>query len=227
MKKLKLGAICIALLCATSVFAQEAEKKSEAVNDTIQLSESIEIIKMAGKLAKYGYEKRSVTALIEAAKLYLSVGTKDLNAESIEKGAGTETQKKETNSFDPKQLLDDAKKLAKGDATYLALIEKVEKSGTRGAIGGPSITRSSVNAKSTDVYTVRFYPYQVANIYVSGDGDTDLDLYVYDHNGNLIVKDDSYNFDAGVTFIPYCDCPFKIKIVNRGNVYNKYVLYID
>jgi len=225
MKNLKLVAICIATVFSTCIFAQGEEKKSNT-NDTIKVSESIEIIKMAGKLAKYGYEKSSVTALIEAAKLYLSVGSKELVAESIEKGSGPETQKKETVSFDPKQLLADAKELAEGDATYLALIAKVE-SKTKGAIPGPSRTQSSVRARSTDIYNIRFYAFEVANIYVAGDGDTDLDLYVYDQNGNLITKDDSYSFDAGVSFIPYCTCPFTIKIVNRGNVYNRYVMYTD
>ena len=59
---------------------------------------------------------------------------------------------------------------------------------------------------------------------VVGDGDTDLDLYVYDQNGNLIDKDVDYTDNCVCTFVPRWTGLFVIKIVNRGSVYNRYVL---
>jgi hypothetical protein len=64
----------------------------------------------------------------------------------------------------------------------------------------------------------------LAVITVIGDGDTDLDLYVYDENGNLIEHDADYTDDCVVTFTPKWTGNFKIKIVNRGRVYNSYVI---
>ena len=64
----------------------------------------------------------------------------------------------------------------------------------------------------------------LAEVVVSGDGDTDLDLYVYDSNGNLIAKDDDYTDGCYVRWRPSWTGRFIIKIVNRGPVYNKYVL---
>ena len=59
---------------------------------------------------------------------------------------------------------------------------------------------------------------------MSGDGDTDLDLYVYDSNGNLIVKDNDYTDDCYVRWYRKWTGRFIVKIVNRGPVYNRYVI---
>ncbi len=59
---------------------------------------------------------------------------------------------------------------------------------------------------------------------VEGDGDTDLDLYIYDANGNLIVADEDYTDYCICDFRPYVTSQFTIKIVNRGSVYNRYHL---
>ena len=65
---------------------------------------------------------------------------------------------------------------------------------------------------------------ELAEVLVSGDGDTDLDLYVYDSNGNLIAKDIDYSDDCYVRWIPAWTGRFIIRIVNRGPVYNRFVI---
>ena len=79
-----------------------------------------------------------------------------------------------------------------------------------------------MKAQHTDVYTVTFRSGQEAWVYVSGDGDTDLDLYIYDENGNLIDSDTDSTDECLCTFTPRWTGQFKIKIKNRGNVYNEY-----
>jgi hypothetical protein len=87
----------------------------------------------------------------------------------------------------------------------------------------PTVER--VAAGATDVYTVTFRGGERATVTVRGDGDTDLDLYVYDENGNLIVKDDDHTDNCVVSFTPKWTGPFKIRVVNRGNVYNQYTIH--
>jgi hypothetical protein len=96
--------------------------------------------------------------------------------------------------------------------------------GFAGPVGGCKYTRTSVSANSTDVFRVTFRGGELAIIRVSGDGDTDLDLYVYDENDRLIARDDDSSDECIVSWTPRWTGSFKIKVVNRGRVYNEYVL---
>ena len=113
--------------------------------------------------------------------------------------------------------------MAAEDGVILALIDDVN-SNVRGAVGGETYTVERVKAKGTDVYKVKFRANELAVVTVIGDGDTDLDLYVYDANGNLIDSDTDYTDNCVCTWEPRWTGTFTIKVVNRGNVYNKYVI---
>ena len=121
----------------------------------------------------------------------------------------------------------DAKAFAEGDPNLLALIDNIDaeaKGSQRGNINGPSRDYSSVNGNSYVDYTASFVANELAEILVSGDGDTDLDLYVYDSNGNLIGKDTDYSDDCYVRWVPAWTGRYTIRIVNRGPVYNRFVI---
>jgi hypothetical protein len=81
-----------------------------------------------------------------------------------------------------------------------------------------------VRAYSTDVYRMTFVGGKWEVLFVSGDGSTDLDLYVYDENNNLIAKDDDNSDDCLVRFIPRWTGRFTVKVVNRGRYANRYTL---
>ena len=92
---------------------------------------------------------------------------------------------------------------------------------------GPSIDLyDKVLAGYTDTWTYTFRANSQARVTVDGDGDTDLDLYIYDENDNLITKDDDGIDYCVCTWTPRWTGQFKIKIVNRGSVYNRYRLMI-
>lgn len=227
MKKVFLLLLIAATVSVNFVYSQEqkqevAEKKGEIVAP----SPAMQTLILAGQLAKYGYENNSASALIQAAELYLSIGLTEFKPESLEVGKGEETTKDEYISHDTKQIIADAKTLADGDQILLAMIDKLEKSKTtsRGAIGGPKYGEYKVAAYGSDKFTIKFWANERATVAVSGDGDTDLDLYVYDENGNLIASDDDYSDDCVVNWTPKWTGQFIIKVVNRGNVYNRYAI---
>jgi hypothetical protein len=93
-----------------------------------------------------------------------------------------------------------------------------------GAVGGPRRHVDVVAAYSIDTYHIAFRAGELAFVVVSGDGDTDLDLYVYDANGNLIASDSDPSDDCVVGFTPRWTGSFTIRIVNRGPFANRYVL---
>lgn len=81
-----------------------------------------------------------------------------------------------------------------------------------------------VRAYSTDVYHMTFVGREWEVLFVSGDGSTDLDLYVYDESGYLVAKDDDNTDDCVVRFIPRWTGRFTVKVVNRGKYANRYTL---
>jgi len=86
--------------------------------------------------------------------------------------------------------------------------------------GSQSFGIYRIAANSNRTFTATFAGGEIATVAVVGDGDTDLDLYVYNENGNLVGKDDGPKDDCIVTWTPRWTGRFTIKVVNRGNVYN-------
>ncbi|HVS39013.1 MAG TPA: hypothetical protein VMS17_25870 [Gemmataceae bacterium] len=93
-----------------------------------------------------------------------------------------------------------------------------------GAISGSKITADVVEAFHVDTYTVRFEAGEPALVVLKGDGDTNLELEVYDENGHLIAANLDDGAGALVTWTPKWTGKFTIKVVNRGAVFNHYRL---
>lgn len=219
--------IFMAMIAATlSGIAQTVEDKPEIKGET---SESLAAVKLANQILRYGYENQSTLALLDALQIFSENPTQAFNA--TKKGDAVDESKtdgkKAKVSFNYDSVLADAKIFAAGDPNLLALIDNIDaeaKGAQRGNINGPSRDYSAVNGNSYIDYTASFVANELAEILVSGDGDTDLDLYVYDSNGNLIEKDTDYSDDCYVRWIPAWTGRYTIRIVNRGPVYNRFVI---
>lgn len=206
--------------------AQTVEEKPEVKGET---SESLAAVKLANQVLRYGYENKSALALLDALQIFSENPTQAFNA--TKKGDAVDESKtdgkKAKVSFDYESVLADAKAFADGDPNLLALIDNIDaeaKGAQRGNINGPSRDYSAVNGNSHLDYSASFVANELAEILVSGDGDTDLDLYVYDSNGNLIAKDTDYSDDCYVRWVPAWTGRYTIRIVNRGPVYNRFVI---
>ena len=82
-------------------------------------------------------------------------------------------------------------------------------------------TEDIIYANSTETYTMYCRAGVESSVLVIGDGDTDLDLYIYDENGNLV---DSTTDEWGAClceWTPRRSGTFTIKIRNWGDVYNR------
>ena len=221
---LKIALCGAALICATTVSAQDVPQTKETVN----VPTSASMLSTAGQLVKYGYEEGEALPLIQAADIYLTFAGKQMDAKPEQEG-GVESAQKADNkvTFDPQKLLADATVMADGDSTLLALIDNIKNSATRGSTLGVSTTTEVVKAKATDTYTVRFRGGEEAMVIVSGDGDTDLDLFVYDENNNLIDSDTDNTDDCVCVWVPKRTGNFKIKVKNYGNISNRYVIGVN
>jgi hypothetical protein len=86
----------------------------------------------------------------------------------------------------------------------------------------PLSKNDSVKARATDVYRVTLLGGEMTTVTVRGDGDTDLDLYIYDQDGRLVSKDDDLTDFCVCRFFVPRTATYRIEIVNRGNVFNRY-----
>lgn len=221
----KICFMLVALIASFGVFAQDVESK-EAIQG--EVSPSLSSLRLATDLVKYGYAQQSALPLIDALQIISENPTQNLSAEIKGETNAPSTDKKNGKvTLDFAQIAADAKTFAEGDDVLLGLIAQIEsdaQSAHRGAVNGPRIGNYVVSGNCYNDFECSFTKGYLAEVGVSGDGDTDLDLYVYDSNGNLIAKDTSYSDDCYVNWVPAWTGRFMIRIVNRGPVYNNYVV---
>lgn len=93
-------------------------------------------------------------------------------------------------------------------------------------VEGPQYDVHRVAAFSSDTFVVTFRGGEAAVVGVIGDGDTDLDLFVYDENGRLIGADEDSTDRCLVCFRPRWTGPFRIVVRNLGPVYNEYAIAV-
>jgi hypothetical protein len=95
-------------------------------------------------------------------------------------------------------------------------------------VAGRIAHRDQVKANATDIYTVKLLGGETTRIVLSGDGDTCLELRVYDENGFQVASDTfGLGDDRKVHVTPKWTGKFTVKIRNIGIVSNNYVLVMD
>jgi len=93
-----------------------------------------------------------------------------------------------------------------------------------GTIGGKYVAK----AHTTDVFTVKLMGQETTRIRLVGDGDTCLELRVYDENGFLVATDTLGFSDIRQVYIkPKWTGKFRIEVSNIGSLPNQYVLVLD
>jgi len=217
--------ILVATIAATVFAGPKTEQNADA--KAAPVSESAVQIQLASNLSQYGIANKDALSMITAAKIVKSLSIKpDTTKKEGEATQATAAPKSTgvTPVLDLNQLLAKAKEYAGGRKDLLALIEEVKNSKSKQVANyeGWAIRDSRVDAKSIDTWPVTFVAGVAANVTISGDGDTDLDLKIYDSNDNLICEALSYIDDESCTWYPRWTGEFKVKVINRGSVYNRY-----
>jgi hypothetical protein len=220
----KLVTFMVFVFCATSIFAQEAPKTERPKDPSATMSAA----SLALELANYGYANKSVISLVESARIILSTPFQPMEVVKSEPSNGDAGAKvAKAPQLDPKLLLRDAKIYAEDNETLLALVAMVEEeanSKSRGRVAGAAAVQRRVYGNSTYTDYVLFKGQELAEVAVIGDGDTDLDLYVYDENGNFIAQDTNNTDVCYISFTPKWQGSFRVVVKNVGALYNDYVL---
>jgi hypothetical protein len=219
--------LAASLLAPPVAMAADAAKKgsnADAAKATASspATQAVEAIATAHALARYGDARKDPLALITAAKLKKEAGGQDATFERTGKSQPGEAKGK-ADTMSVEALIERAKALSAGRADLVALADDVLKGSARGAAGGPRSTRTVVRGGGTDQFRITFIGGEPAAVGISGDGDSRLDLYVYDENGNAVCNRVGPGDDAICRFNPRWTGPFIVRVVNRG-VANEYRL---
>lgn len=224
---LRLRGVCVVLAVSfagvASLPAHAAAKTGRNVGTTVSVEKfpaaaATESVATATSLMRYGYANKDPLALITGARIMKTAG---LSASAAKRVEGTAGAAKGKNLYTAESALAKARELAGGRADLIALADDVGTEGSRGAIDGPGSTTTVVNRMATDRFQVTFRGGQPARVVVSGDGDSDLDLYVHDENGNQVCADEDETDDMLCSFTPKWTGRFTIRVKNRG-VANEY-----
>jgi len=206
----------------TNTAAPEAAAKATATPE----AEAVQRLALAHGLIHYGRKNKVPEALVTAARMLADTSTTDLKDKPTRgeapKDAKVNDKPKPEADNSPKALLEEAKALSGQNESIVKLANAVEIK--RGATGGPKKTVDTVKGLDTDTFRIKFNGGEIAKVAISGDGDTRLDLYIYDENGNLVTSQVGPGDDALASWLPKWTGVFVIKVVNRGLVSNRYML---
>lgn len=180
---------------------------------------------LADELARYGDTKKDPLALIVAAQIKKQTPVVDApDLKPTQSGSAPDAKKSTGVDYSADALLARARSLAGDNKEVLALADDVQQTSNRGAAGGPKYHRDAVLPGMTDIYRIAYRGDQPAAILVSGDGDTDLDLFVYDEHGNDICSDEDSTDVMLCEWEPRWTGDFRVEIKNLGRVRNRYEL---
>lgn len=183
-------------------------------------SQAVESLATAASLVRYGDANKDALSLITAARIMSQVGSSPSTAEVVEAKPGEAKASKSSIEA----ILARAKQYAGARADLVALANDVSAASSRGSVSGrPGSKTTVVSRNTTDVYRVRFKANEVAMVLVSGDGDSDLDLFILDENGNEVCRDDDTTDTMICSWTPRREAAFTIRVKNLGMA-NEYTI---
>jgi hypothetical protein len=180
----------------------------------------IEQLQMSADLLAFGRQAKDPLALLVAARVMKAAGGSEVERKP-EASAGAQ---KSGQPVSPDSILTEVRDLAKGDKIIGLLIDETAALASGPTDGGPKTHQDTAQPGSTDVYNVVFAGGQLAEVGIAGDGDSDLDLFVYDENDHLVCRSAGSSDREYCRWWPRWTGPFRIEVQNLGGVANLYRL---
>lgn len=226
-KSVIFGAILGGLLYSTALPASEINISQEKAAEQGEVVTAVDQANLAGQLAEYGRAARNPLAMMLAGEIAAGLGSVDadfVKQDNGEVAGSVEDKDSQALTFNAENLFAEARSLAGNDKALIAMIDAASSKESKGLVGGPIRHTDRVRANTIDVFELEFRAGRKAEILVVGDGDTDLDLFVYDEDDNFICSDEDPTDTTYCTWRPKWTGNYKVKIKNWGDVYNEYVL---
>jgi hypothetical protein len=184
--------------------------------------EPIARLQMTADLLAAGRISKDPLALVVAARIMKGLGGAEIDLKPEARAATTAQKPGQPTS--PEAILIEARDLAKGDKITNLLIDETTAMGVTTDPGQPKTHQDTVQPGATDVYSVVFNAGQLAEAGIAGDGESDLDLFVYDENDHLVCRSTASTDREYCRWWPRWTGPYRIEIQNLGAAANLYRL---
>jgi len=178
-------------------------------------------VRISAEVFATGQETKDPLLMIAAAKLRKSAHLMPVDRVPNSGGAGTPSG----GVLDWSQMLDAAQTLATGDPVLIGLIEDIRAENSKGVVDGPVYSIVKIRASGQDTYdALPFQGGKYAEIYVEGQGSSDLNLFVYDDQSRLVCSDTDISDIAYCGWRPASSGGFTVAVKNKGKADNQYSL---
>ena len=183
--------------------------------DTAPADPTIQTLKTVAYLTRYGDKHQDAISFMQAARILgrqpiLHFGTP-----------------RHLFYLNPDELLAKGRRLAGKDTLLLSLADHIAWElgfRARGRTDGPKTRAAQVKGGSSFTASWTFNGNEPAIVSVIGDGDNDLDLFVYDRDNKVVAQDDSHTDACEVHFTPPENADYKIVVKNWGSSYSDFVI---
>jgi hypothetical protein len=183
----------------------------------------VEQLQMSSDLLAFGRKTKDPLALIVAARVMKALGSSEVDRKP-EGQVATGPAQKSGQPVSADSVLAEARDLAQGDKILILLVDETARNATAISEEQPKTHQDTVQPGGTAIYNVVFTGGQLAEAGVAGDGDSDLDLLVYDDNDHLVCRSAGSSDREYCRWWPRWTGTFRIEVQNLGNVANLYRL---
>ena len=199
-----------------------------AKRGTSPRTEGVAQAALADQIARHADRTKDVLAMIAAARLLGQVSPRTVKLEMKTEGAakpaaGGEPSRDTTVAG----MLARAKQYAGGRNDLNGVIEEVTNFVAKGREDGPARVVGRIQGGTSDIYTITLNGNEPAMAAITGEGLTDLDLFVEDDKGNQICRSTSAVDDEICRWTPRWNGVFRVRVRNIGNVQNEYRLWTN
>lgn len=219
MKKLVALLLTILAVGAINLTAQDLPGNKENIGDP---SEGMEHLALARQLMNYGYDFNDPVSLLLAAKLFLEWSPAVFSPISGKMKSGEEAAKAEGVNVD--KLIADAKKMGGNDPAVTSMAKDLEAVGSKGVVGGPVAGTYTLAGQDYVVFELEYRGDELAEVGVLGDGNADLDLFVFDRRMNPFLQDESPNYICYLSWYPRRTEVYYVVVYNRGTASSSFII---
>jgi hypothetical protein len=228
----RVATVISAALLAGAAAAADAPKGPNvdpAKRGSSPRTEAVAQAALADQVARHADRTRDVLAMIAAARMLGQTGPRAVKPEMRTEGkpkaadpkAGAGTRRDTTLEG----MMKRAREYAGGRNDLNGLVDELARTSAKVRKDGPARFASRIGDGVSDVYTMSFRADEPVMVAITGEGVSDLDLFVEDEAGSRVCASTGAGDDEICRWTPRWNGNFRVRVRNLGAVYNEYRLW--